>query len=98
MSVHTSLKTRSRATSTQRNVLKRHERIRHLIEKGSWVDGRSVLGLPKLKQIKIKARKAAKEEKPAEGAAAAPGAAAAAAPAVGAKPAAAKPAGSKPAA
>ena len=45
---------------------------------GSWPEGRSVFGLPKIKQMKVKARKAApKEEKAAtpsgEQPAAAPG-------------------------
>jgi small basic protein (TIGR04137 family) len=68
--------------TTVRNVLKRHERVRHLMEHGLWVDGRSVLGLPKIKQLKIKTRKAAaKEEKESAGTAtpAAPAAPAAAA-------------------
>ncbi len=48
-----------------RNVLKRHERIRYLLEHGLWVDNHSVLGLPKIKQTKIKARKAVAKEKEA---------------------------------
>ena len=46
-----------------RNVMKRHERVRYLMEQGLWTEGRSVFGLPKIKQTKIKSRKAAKEEK-----------------------------------
>jgi len=46
--------------------MKRHERVRHLMSQGTWPEGRSVFGLPKIKQMKIKARKAAaKEEKAA---------------------------------
>jgi hypothetical protein len=30
---------------------------------GAWTEGRSVLGLPKIKQMKMKARKAAAKEK-----------------------------------
>ena len=46
--------------------MKRHERVRHLMAQGTWPEGRSVFGLPKIKQMKIKARKAAaKEEKAA---------------------------------
>lgn len=58
MSIHPSLRTSRRATASLRNVLKRHERVRHLITQGTWVEGRSVLGLPKIKQMKMKARKA----------------------------------------
>jgi len=46
--------------------MKRHERVRYLMTQGTWPEGRSVFGLPKIKQMKIKARKAAaKEEKAA---------------------------------
>ena len=79
MSVHSSLRSKGGTTSL-RNVMKRHERVRHLMAQGIWPEGRSVLGLPKIKQLKIKARKAAKEktaeaaagEKAAEAPAAAP--------------------------
>lgn len=73
MSLHPSLKVSS-AGATIRNVLKRHERVRLLMEQGKWEDGRVALNLPKVKQLRLKARKAVKE-KAAEGAAAAPGAA-----------------------
>ena len=63
MSVHTSLRSASGATGSLRNVLKRHERVRHLIALGLWPEGRSVLGLPKIKQLKMKARKTAAKEK-----------------------------------
>ena len=46
-----------------RNVLKRFERVRHMIAQGNWEEGRSVFGLPKIKQVKLKTRKAVKEEK-----------------------------------
>jgi small basic protein (TIGR04137 family) len=77
MSIHSSLRSAGKAGGALRNVLKRHERIRHLMDKGLWPEGgRSVFGLPKIKQIKMKARKAAKEkdetaagETPAAGAA-----------------------------
>jgi hypothetical protein len=42
--------------------MKRTERIKWLMEKGSWKDER-VLGLPKIKTVKLKA---AKKEKPKE--------------------------------
>ena len=77
MSIHTSLRTDKTTAGSMRNVLKRHERIRHLIEQGTWADGQSVFGLPKIKQVKMKARKAAAKEKeeaaaPASGASAPP--------------------------
>ena len=43
--------------------MKRHERVRHLLTQGLWAEGQSVLGLPKIKQMKMKARKAAAKEK-----------------------------------
>lgn len=79
MSIHSSLRKSKSASGSLRNVMKRHERVRHLMAQGLWADGRSVLGLPKIKQMKMKARKAAPKEKEAattEKAAAAPPAAA----------------------
>src|SRR5262249_54318239 len=79
------------------NVLTRAERVAKLKETERWKDGDSVLGLPKVRVLKLalkKKKKAAKAEEGAEGAeGAAPAAAGAAAgtkPAAGA--AAAKPA------
>lgn len=66
MSIHSSLRGSGGKTGTRRNVLKRHERVRHLMSKGLWDEGRSVFGLPKIKQQKIKARKAAPKEAAAE--------------------------------
>lgn len=63
MSIHTSLRGSSKASGSFRNVLKRHERVRHIIEQGQWQEGQSVLGLPKLKQTRMKARKSAAKEK-----------------------------------
>lgn len=69
MSVHSSLRSAKGSAGSLRNVVKRHERVRHLMEQGLWPDGRSVFRLPKIKQMKVKARKAAaKEEKSAAGA------------------------------
>lgn len=82
MSIHTSLKSAGKAGGAMRNVLKRHERVRHLMERGLWAEGRSVFGLPKIKQVKMKARKAAKEKDEA----AAADTPAGAAPAAGAAP------------
>ncbi len=80
-----------RGSVKSRNVLKRDERIAKLKEAERWDESKSVLGLPKVRVIKLtmKKKKKKKEEEGAEGAegaAAAPGAAgAAAAPAAGAK-------------
>ena len=79
MSIHSSLRA-GRTTGASRSVLKRHERVRYLMTKGQWTEGRSVLNLPKIKQERIKVQKAAAKEKPAE-AGTTPGAAAQAAPA-----------------
>ncbi len=103
MSVHKSLRTGGSLVK-HRNVLTRAERIKLLEEGGEWREGQSnVLGLRKVKNIKVAAKKKAKKEEGAEGAAAVsvtPGAAApAAAPAAGGKgpapAAAAKPAAKK---
>ena len=65
MSVHSSLRT-GKGAGALRNVMKRHERVRHLMEQGLWPEGRSVFRLPKIKQTKVKARKAAAKEEKAE--------------------------------
>jgi len=100
MSVHKSLRTGGSLTK-HRNVLTRSERIKVLEEAGNWREGQnSVVGLRKVKSIKMAAKKKAAKKEGAEGAAPATGAAAkpAAKPAAGAKAApaaAAKPAAKK---
>jgi small basic protein (TIGR04137 family) len=100
MTIDKSLKVKAGAIKN-RNVLTRAERIAKLLEADRWKEGDKVLGLPKVRVMKLalKKKKKAKAEEGAEGAAAP--AAGAAAPAAGAKPAAgaaaAKPA-AKPAA
>jgi small basic protein (TIGR04137 family) len=99
MTIDKSLKVKAGAISN-RNVLTRAERIAKLKEAERWKDGQSVLGLPKVRVLKMamKKKKKAKAEEGAEGEAAAAGGAAAkpAAGAAAAKPAAgAKPAGGK---
>jgi small basic protein (TIGR04137 family) len=71
-----------------RNVMTRDERIAEMKKTDRWVEGRSPLGLPKVRVMKLamKKKKKAKEEGE-EGAAATPAAGAAAAPAAAAKPA-----------
>jgi small basic protein (TIGR04137 family) len=97
MTIHKSLLTRGKL-ARHRNVLTRAERVTKLLEEERWKEGDSIFGLPKVRHLKMKARKKAKKaEATSEAAAAAPaeGAAApaAAAPAAAAVPAkAAKPA------
>ena len=95
MSVHKSLRTGG-GLSKHRNVLKRSERIKILEENAAWREGQnSVLGLRKVKSIKVAAKKKAAKKEGAEGEAApAAGAAAPAAKAAVAAPA-AKPAAKK---
>jgi len=72
MSIDKSLR-RSNQLARSRNVLKRDERIKKLIDDDRWQDGRSPYGLPKVRVVKIVVKKAkkAKEEKTEEGEAAA---------------------------
>ncbi len=86
--IHSSLKI-DIAGAQQRSVLTRIERIKELMKKGAWKENQSVIGLPKTKMLKIKARKASKEKKE-EGAATAAGGAPAPAAGGAAKPAAKK--------
>ena len=65
MSIHSSLRPQKSAADSLRNVMKRHERVRHMMAQGVWPDGRSVFGLPKIKPVKMKSRKAAAKEKEA---------------------------------
>ena len=62
MGLHPSLK-RAERMGGERSVMKRTERIKWLIEKGQWQDDSRVLGLPKIKVIKLKS---IKKEKPKE--------------------------------
>lgn len=73
MSQHSSLKVDS-TLAKHRNVLKRHERIQRLIEQEKWNDRVSVFGLPKVKSLKIKVKKAKAEKAEGEAAPAAAGA------------------------
>ncbi len=81
MSLHSSLHV-DLAGSQQRTVLSRIERIKDMMKKNLWTEGRAVTGLPKTKILKIKSRKAAKvKDETADAAgAAAPGAEGAAKP------------------
>ena len=73
MSIHPSLKI-DLATTQQRSVLSRIERIKDLMKKGLWKENQSVSGLPKTKMIRIKAKKKAKAAEGTEAAAATPAA------------------------
>ena len=52
MSIHPSLSI-SDKDKKQRSVLKRAERLRMMLEKGSWKEGDPVFGLPKIKTVRI---------------------------------------------
>ena len=69
MSLHPSLRAGKGKTGAMRNVLKRHERARRLIDLGRWTEGQSAFGLAKIKVEKLKARKAAAKEAAPEAAA-----------------------------
>ena len=87
MSIHSSLRSAGKGRK-HRSVLKRHERLKILKDKGLWGSGSSVLGIPKVKLQKLKVRKEkSTTETAAEGVAAGKPAEAAAAPAAPAKPA-----------
>ncbi len=60
MSIDKSLVTKGKL-ARHRNVLTRAERVKFLINESLWEDGRSVFGLPKVNNVKV--RKAAKAEK-----------------------------------
>jgi small basic protein (TIGR04137 family) len=97
MTMDKSLRVR-RGMVRARSVLTRAERIARLQEADRWSEGRSPLGLPKVRVYKLTMKKK-KKKKEEEGEAAEAGAAAPAAGAATAAPAAAKPAaGAKPAA
>jgi len=94
MSLHSSLKI-DKASVTQRSVQTRIERIKELMKKGLWKEETGVVGLPKTKIVRIKAKKKVKAEEATGAAPAAGGAAAAGKPAEGAKAAAKPAAGAK---
>ena len=72
MSLHSSLKI-DRASVTQRSVQTRIERIKELMKKGLWKEEADVVGLPKTKIVRIKAKKKVKAEEDAAAPAAAAG-------------------------
>ena len=50
----------------QKSVLKRTERIKHMMTKGLWKDDSKVFGLPKIKALRLKIKKEKAAEKSAE--------------------------------
>jgi len=69
MSIHPTLKGVQKG-AVQRSVFSRIERIRLLLQKGTWKEGDSVIGLPKIKVVRVKFKKEKAEKVPAEAAAA----------------------------
>lgn len=88
MSLHPSLRV-DKAGAAQRSVLTRIERIKEIMKKGQWTDESSVVNLPKVKKLRVKAGKK-KSKEAAAGDAAKPGAKPGAKPAAGAAKTAAK--------
>jgi len=68
MGLHPSLK-RAKNLSGSRSVMKRTERLKWLKQKGEWSEEDPVLGLPKIKIVKLKALKKEKAADSEEGAA-----------------------------
>jgi len=68
MGLHPSLK-RAKNLGGSRSVMKRTERLKWLKEKGEWSEEDPVLGLPKIKIVKLKALKKEKAKDSEEGAA-----------------------------
>lgn len=66
--LHSSLK-RAEKSASNRSVMKRTERIKWQIKKGTWKEEDKVLGLPKIKVVKLKGagkKEKVKEEKKVE--------------------------------
>jgi small basic protein (TIGR04137 family) len=65
MSIHPSLGAAVKGKQ-QKSVLKRSERIKHMMAKGLWKDDSKAFGMPKIKAVRIKIKKEKAAEKPAE--------------------------------
>ncbi len=74
MSIHPSLGAAVKGKQ-QKSVLKRTERIKHMMNKGLWKEDSKVFGMPKIKAFRLKIKKEKAAEKSAEGDAAAAAAA-----------------------
>lgn len=68
MSQHPSLKSGEKGKA-HRSVWKRFERLKFLVEKDKWEEGKSIFGLPKMKLLKVKVKKEKAEDAAVEGAA-----------------------------
>lgn len=69
MSIHPSLGAAVKGKQ-QKSVLKRSERIKHMMSKGLWKEDSKAFGLPKIKAMRLKIKKEKAAEKPADEAAA----------------------------
>ena len=56
MSIHSSLRSGGK-DKKHRSVLKRYERLKVLKDKNLWDEGRSALGIPKVKMQKLRVKK-----------------------------------------
>lgn len=56
MSIHPSLRVGGKGKK-HKSVLKRHERLKTLKEKGLWDETKSVFGIPKVKMVKVRVKK-----------------------------------------
>lgn len=65
MSIHPSLGVAVKGKQ-QKSVLKRTERIKHMMGKGLWKEDSKVFGLPKIKAVRLKIKKEKAAEKSAE--------------------------------
>ncbi len=77
MSIHPSLGAAAKGKQAK-SVLKRTERIKHMMSKGLWKEDSNVFGLPKIKALRIKVKKEKVEKAVEEGAVPAEGVAPAA--------------------
>ena len=59
MSIHPSLSPKGKGKRS-RSVFKRFERLKELLEKEKWQEGDSIFGLPKIKVLRWKIKKAKK--------------------------------------
>jgi len=69
VAIDKSLKRKGRLVRS-RNVLKREERINQMKSQETWIEGRSPVGLPKTRVMKISAKKKVKKKEEAGDAAA----------------------------
>ena len=65
MSIHPSLGSAVKGKQAK-SVLKRSERIKHMMAKGQWKDDSKVFGLPKIKALRLKVKKDKAADKTAE--------------------------------